>query len=106
MPIVATKELLDRALSQRYGVAAFNLLNDLTIEAILAAAAEENAPVILQTSVKTVRAYGREQLFGIFSALVKDPWAGAGLGCAARTVRPGAVGAARPCGRAAGARFG
>jgi fructose-bisphosphate aldolase class II len=33
---------------------------------------EERSPVILQTSVKTVRAYGREQLFGIFSALVKD----------------------------------
>ena len=72
MPIVATKELLDRALSQRYGVAAFNLLNDLTIEAILAAAAEENAPVILQTSVKTVRQYGRDQLFGIVAALAAD----------------------------------
>ena len=50
------KEMLDRALADRYGVAAFNILNDLTIEAVLAAATEENAPVILQTSVKTVRA--------------------------------------------------
>lgn len=63
------KELLDRALAERYAVGAFNIVNDLTIEAVLAAAVEENAPVILQTSVKTVRMYGRDQLFGIFQAL-------------------------------------
>lgn len=72
MPVVPTKELLDRALADRYGVAAFNILNDLTIEAVLAAATEENAPVILQTSVKTVRQYGRDQLAGIFRALSRD----------------------------------
>jgi fructose-bisphosphate aldolase class II len=66
------KEMLQRALADRYGVAAFNILNDLTIEAVLAAATEENAPVILQTSVKTVRQYGRDQLHGIFSTLARD----------------------------------
>jgi len=66
------KEMLDRALAERYGVAAFNILNDLTVEAVLAAAVEEQAPVILQTSVKTVRQYGRDQLFGIFSAIARD----------------------------------
>ena len=72
MPVVPMKELLDRALADRYGVAAFNVLNDLTIEAVLAAAVEERAPVILQTSVKTVRQYGRDQLFGIFTTLAGD----------------------------------
>ena len=72
MPVVSMKETLDRALSERYGVAAFNIINDLTIEAVLAAAVEEHAPVILQTSVKTVRMYGRHQLFGIFSSLARD----------------------------------
>jgi fructose-bisphosphate aldolase class II len=66
------KEILDRAFAERYGVAAFNVINDLTIEAVLAAATEERAPVILQTSVKTVRSYGRDQLFGIFQALARD----------------------------------
>ncbi len=66
------KELLDRALAGRYAVGAFNVVNDLTIEAVLAAAVAENAPVILQTSVKTVRMYGRDQLFGIFTALAAD----------------------------------
>jgi fructose-bisphosphate aldolase, class II len=72
VPVVPMKQVLDRALADRYGVAAFNILNDLTIEAVLAAAVEEQAPVILQTSVKTVRQYGRDQLFGIFSALARD----------------------------------
>lgn len=72
MPVVAMKELLDRAFDERYGVAAFNILNDVTIEAVLAAAVEERSPLILQTSVKTVRSYGRRQLFDIFSALARD----------------------------------
>jgi fructose-bisphosphate aldolase class II len=67
------KEILDRALAERYGVGAFNIVNDLTIEAVLAAAVAENAPVILQTSVKTVRQYGRARLFGIFTALAGVP---------------------------------
>jgi fructose-bisphosphate aldolase, class II len=66
------KELLDRALAERYGVAAFNIVNDLTVEAVLAAAVEERAPVILQTSVKTVRMYGRRQLHDIVRALAQD----------------------------------
>ena len=72
MPVVPLKELLDRALADRYGVPAFNIVNDLSIEAVLAAAVAENSPVILQTSVKTVRMYGRAQLFDIFRALVRD----------------------------------
>src|SRR3954468_7545235 len=66
------KDLLDRALADRYGVPAFNIVNDLSIEAVLAAAVAENSPVILQTSVKTVKQYGRDQLHGIFQALVRD----------------------------------
>jgi fructose-bisphosphate aldolase class II len=72
VPVVPMKDILDRALAERYGVGAFNVINDLTIEAVLAAAVEENAPVILQTSVKTVKQYGRRQLYDIFSTLVKD----------------------------------
>lgn len=72
MPAVSLKETLDSAFAERYGVPAFNILNDLTIEAVLAAAVEERSPVILQTSVKTVKMYGREQLYSIFSTLVRD----------------------------------
>ncbi|MCY1136916.1 class II fructose-bisphosphate aldolase [Actinoplanes sp. Pm04-4] len=72
MPIVALKDILDRALAERYGVAAINIINDLTIEAVVAAAAEERAPVILQTSVKTVKQYGRRQLHDIVETLVRE----------------------------------
>ena len=71
MPVVSMKAILDRALAERYGVAAFNIVNDLSIEAVLAAAVEERAPVILQTSVKTVKQYGRRQLKDIFDSLVR-----------------------------------
>jgi fructose-bisphosphate aldolase class II len=71
MPVVSLKEILDRALAERYGVAAFNIVNDLSIEAVLAAAVEERAPVILQTSVKTVLSYGRAQLHDVFHALMR-----------------------------------
>jgi len=66
VPVVSLKETLDRAFAERYGVPAINIINDLTIDAVLAAAVEENSPVILQTSVKTVVMYGRHQLYGIF----------------------------------------
>ena len=72
MPVVSLKETLDRAFAERYGVPAINIINDLTIDAVLAAAVEESSPVILQTSVKTVVMYGRDQLYGIFAALTRD----------------------------------
>lgn len=59
-------------MADRYGVPAFNIVNDLTIKAVLAAAVEERSPVILQTSVKTVKMYGRAQLFEIFVALARE----------------------------------
>ncbi len=72
MPVVPMNEVLDRASADRYGVAACNILNVPSIEAVLEAAVEEPAPVILPTSVQTVRTYGRERLFHITSTKVRD----------------------------------
>ena len=48
--------MLDPALDQRYGVPAINILNDLSLEAVvLQPPSQERSPVIVQTSVKTVR---------------------------------------------------
>ena len=33
MPVVSTKAILEKAFAERYGVAAFNVVNDLTMEA-------------------------------------------------------------------------
>jgi fructose-bisphosphate aldolase class II len=66
MAIVSTREILDRAFRERYGVAAFNIVNDLTLESVLAAATSLRAPVLIQTSVKTVKAYGPAVLHALF----------------------------------------
>ena len=66
MPVVPLNQILDRAFAERYGVAAINVVNDLTLEAVLAAAVEQRSPVIIQTSVKTVRSIGLDLLFAMW----------------------------------------
>jgi ketose-bisphosphate aldolase len=68
LPVVTTKEILRDAFARRYGVAAFNIVNDLTLEAVIAAASELRAPLIVQTSVKTVKAIGLGPLYAMFRA--------------------------------------
>jgi len=63
VPVVPTQQIIDRAFADRYGVAAINVVNDLTMEAVLAAAEELRSPVIVQTSVKTVESIGEDVLF-------------------------------------------
>ncbi|MGA3153791.1 MAG: class II fructose-bisphosphate aldolase [Streptosporangiaceae bacterium] len=69
MPVVSLKEIVDRAFAERYGVAAINVVNDLSMEAVLAAAVEQRSPVIVQTSVKTVRTVGLDLLFAMWREL-------------------------------------
>lgn len=69
MPVVSLKDILDRALSERYGVAAINVFNDLTLEAVLAAAVQRSSPLIVQTSVKTVRSIGIDVLYGMWESM-------------------------------------
>ena len=71
MPVVSTKDILDRAFAGRYGVAAINVINDLTMDAVLAAAEELRAPVILQTSVKHVQMTGTAVMYAMWAAMAK-----------------------------------
>jgi ketose-bisphosphate aldolase len=68
MPVVPIREILDRAFAERYGVAAINVVDDLTLEAVLAAAADLESPLIVQTSVKTVKSIGAGPLFSMWRA--------------------------------------
>ncbi len=72
MPVVSMQEILGHAFKERYGVAAINVFNDLTLEAVLAAAVEVRAPVIIQTSVKTVKSIGIDLLFAMWTELTRD----------------------------------
>lgn len=62
------REILDRAFAERYGVAAINVVDDLTLEAVLAAAVELEAPLIVQTAVNTVKAIGAQPFYAMWRA--------------------------------------
>lgn len=72
MSVVPMQEILERAFKEHYGVAAFNIFNDLSLEAVLAAAVEARAPVIVQTSVKTVKSIGLDVLYAMWTELTRD----------------------------------
>jgi ketose-bisphosphate aldolase len=72
MPVAPTQEILGRAFRDRYGVAAINVVNDLTLEAVLAAAEELRAPLIVQTSVKTVKQLGADVLYAMWVEMARE----------------------------------
>ena len=69
MPVVTLKQIGGRGFSEGEGGGAINVVNDLTLEAVLAAAVEQRSPVIVQTSVKTVRTLGIDLLFAMWQEL-------------------------------------
>lgn len=69
MPVVPLNKILEPAYDKRYGVPAINIFNDLTMEAVLATAVEERSPLIVQTSVKTVRSIGSATLFAMWKSM-------------------------------------
>jgi len=71
MPIVPTQAILQHAFRERYGVAAINIVNDLSLEAVLAAAEEMRAPLIVQTSVKTVKMAGADVLYAMWVEMTR-----------------------------------
>jgi ketose-bisphosphate aldolase len=72
VPVVPLKEILSDAFQRRYGVPAINIVNDLTLEAVLSAAEESSSPLIVQTSVKTVRSIGSDVLYAMWSSMTAD----------------------------------
>ncbi len=69
MAVQSLAEILAPAFDQRYGVPAINIVNDLTMENVLAGAVEAGSPIILQTSVKTVRSIGVNTLYQLWKAM-------------------------------------
>lgn len=61
--IYGTKELLERAKSGGYAVGAFNTVNVETTRAIIEAALEEQSPVIVQVTEKTLDYAGGRAIF-------------------------------------------
>ncbi|MFJ6985948.1 MULTISPECIES: class II fructose-bisphosphate aldolase [unclassified Streptomyces] len=69
MGVTPLDEILAAPFAERYAVPAINIVNDLTLEAVLATAVEHDSPLIVQTSVKTVRSIGSDVLFALWTSM-------------------------------------
>ena len=72
MPFVSTKEMLRQAQEGSYAVGAFNAENMEMLQAIIAAAEAENAPVMIQTTPGTLKYAGPACFAGLVSRLARD----------------------------------
>lgn len=72
MPMVNMKPVLREAMEQGYAVAAFNLVDYATTKGIIEAAEELKAPVIAQTSAKTIKYYSHEEIYRWVRDLAAD----------------------------------
>jgi ketose-bisphosphate aldolase len=67
MSIVSLPEIMGPAFEQRYGVAAFNAVDDITMDGLIRAAEQSRSPMIIQISVKTVKFWGAEVIIDMFT---------------------------------------
>ncbi|MFN2293239.1 MAG: ketose-bisphosphate aldolase [Candidatus Promineifilaceae bacterium] len=67
MAVVSLPEIMDPAFKQRYGVAAFNAVDDITMDGLIRAAEAARSPLIIQISVKTVHFWGVEVVKDMFT---------------------------------------
>jgi fructose-bisphosphate aldolase class II len=67
MPVASLPEIMDRAFDKRYGVAAFNTVDDITMHGVIKAAEQSRSPLIIQISVKTVKFWGANVIRDMFS---------------------------------------
>jgi tagatose 1,6-diphosphate aldolase GatY/KbaY len=72
MSIVNAKEIMVEALKGKYAVGAFNITDLLQFEAVIDAAIEKRAPVIVQTSVKPSQFLGTNMMVAIFRTLASS----------------------------------
>ena len=71
MPIVSMRQLLDHAAEHDYGLPAFNVNNLEQVQAIMAAAAETDSPVIMQASAGARKYAGEVFLRHLIEAAVE-----------------------------------
>jgi len=72
MSIINAKEIMVEALKGGYAVGAFNVTDLLQFEAVIDAAIEKRAPVIVQTSVKPSQFLGTDMMVAIYRTLASS----------------------------------
>lgn len=71
MPLVSMRQLLDDAAEHGYGIPAFNVNNLEQVQAIMSAAAELDAPVIMQASAGARKYAGEAFLKHLIEAAIE-----------------------------------
>ncbi len=71
MSIVNAKEIMIPASEQGYSVGAFNITNIIQMGAVVEAAVEKKAPLIIQTSVTPSQFLGRDVLVAVYRTLAE-----------------------------------
>ena len=72
MPFVTTRGIMEKAQAGGYAIGAFNAEKMEMVQAIIAAAEAENAPVIIQTTPGTLKYAGPECFAGLVSRLARE----------------------------------
>ena len=72
MPLVSMRQLLDHAAENGYGIPAFNVNNLEQVQAVMTAAAEVNAPVILQASAGARKYAGEPFIKHLIQAAIES----------------------------------
>ena len=71
MPLVSMRQLLDHAAENGYGIPAFNVNNLEQVQAVMSAADEVGAPVILQASAGARKYAGEAFIKHLISAAIE-----------------------------------
>lgn len=71
MSIVNAREIMVEAAKGKYAIGAFNITNLIQMEAVVEAAIDKKAPLIIQTSVKPSKFLGRHVLVAIYRTLAE-----------------------------------
>lgn len=71
MAVVSLPAIMGPAFAQRYGVAAFNAVDDITMDGLIRAAEKSRSPLIIQISVKTVHFWGANVIKDMFTHMAQ-----------------------------------
>ena len=72
MGLISMRYMLKKAQDGKYGVGAFNIVDENSTYAVIKAGEELKTPVIIQTSVKTVKLYGARPISAWTRALAES----------------------------------
>ncbi|NET59833.1 MAG: class II fructose-bisphosphate aldolase [Symploca sp. SIO2E6] len=71
MTVVSLPEIMSPAFENRYGVPAFNAVDDITMDGLIKGAEESQSPLIIQISVKTINFWGAKVVKDMFTKMAE-----------------------------------